>query len=547
MRTRIGNVTPNPCPALGKRFRCGVTVLLCAFVISCAPAPTQQEIAIATEGRQEVADLYVVDCLLPGQVRRLGNMTYLSPRRPTRTTALDCRTRGGEYVAYDRADLNSALRVWMSAAEEGDAEAQNTVGEIFERGLGGEPNYEAAAIWYAKAAEQGHSAAQLNLGTLYERGLGVPLDKLKALNLYRQSWGLSEDDVIYRSAANREIEAIRAELQEQIEGQRRQIELLERQINSLQSQGAMSNAAQQELDDLRAWVARLRSEQSVNEQQLARTREPSPDAVPDEYFVDAGTVSYGSDDFGRYYALIIGNQDYQQMEDLASPVSDSQKIATLLQDKYGFTVQLLQNANDVTVLQALNNLGGVIKEQDNLLIYYAGHGSRRKAGSYEAGYWLPVNANRPPDDTFWVPTSQVTDHIAMINARRILVVADSCYAGLLENEPGTSMMGGDAAALKSAPFIERRMPRRSRLLVSSGGDRPVLDTSGTGNSVFANAFLEVLQSNNSVLTTPALFINLRDRVQRAAGEQGFDQLPEYKVIKRAGHEVGDFFFVPNSS
>jgi hypothetical protein len=159
---------------------------------------------------------------------------------------------------------------------------------------------------------------------------------------------------------------------------------------------------------------------------------------------------------------------------------------------------------------------------------------------------LPVNANRPPDDTFWVPTSQVTDHIAMIKAQRILVIADSCYAGLLENEPGTSMMGGDAAALKSLPFIERRMPRRSRLLVSSGGDRPVLDTSGTGNSVFANAFLKALQNNDSVLTTPALFIDIREDVQRAAGEQDFDQLPEYKIIKRAGHEVGDFFFVPKT-
>ncbi|MEM7496294.1 MAG: hypothetical protein AAF471_09415, partial [Myxococcota bacterium] len=95
-----------------------------------------------------VADLQVVDCLLPGMVRRLGNMQYLSPRRPVRTTAADCRIRGGEYTEYDRADYKTALQVWMPAAEAGDAEAQANVGEIYERGLGGEPNYEAAAIWY---------------------------------------------------------------------------------------------------------------------------------------------------------------------------------------------------------------------------------------------------------------------------------------------------------------------------------------------------------------------------------------------------------------
>src|SRR5690606_35347632 len=95
-----------------------------------------------------LAELQVVDCLLPGQVRRLGSSSYVAPRRPVHTTAADCRIRGGEYVEYDRADYRTALNVWMPAAEAGDPEAQANVGEIFERGLGGEPNYEAAAIWY---------------------------------------------------------------------------------------------------------------------------------------------------------------------------------------------------------------------------------------------------------------------------------------------------------------------------------------------------------------------------------------------------------------
>jgi TPR repeat protein len=151
MRIRAGIAARTSISHTGAQFRCA-TLFICLSAVACAPVPTQQEIASATEGRQDAADLYVVDCLLPGQVRRLGNMTYLTPRRPTRTTAVDCRTRGGEYVAYDRADLNSALRVWMAAAEEGDPEAQNTVGEIFERGLGGEPNYEAAVIWCMKEA-----------------------------------------------------------------------------------------------------------------------------------------------------------------------------------------------------------------------------------------------------------------------------------------------------------------------------------------------------------------------------------------------------------
>ncbi|EKD35590.1 MAG: hypothetical protein ACD_75C01850G0001, partial [uncultured bacterium] len=39
-------------------------------------------------------DAYMeVDCLLPGQIRKLGTMVYASPRRPMKTTAGDCEIR----------------------------------------------------------------------------------------------------------------------------------------------------------------------------------------------------------------------------------------------------------------------------------------------------------------------------------------------------------------------------------------------------------------------------------------------------------------------
>src|SRR5690606_15923530 len=120
------------------------------FVIASAAPPTAAEQAAATRGMVKRSDLEIVDCLLPGQVRQLGNRSFLSQRRPIRTTTSECSIRGGEYVAYDRADLQSALRIWMQAAQSGDVEAQTNVGEIYERGLGVEPDYEAAAKWYQK-------------------------------------------------------------------------------------------------------------------------------------------------------------------------------------------------------------------------------------------------------------------------------------------------------------------------------------------------------------------------------------------------------------
>jgi hypothetical protein len=81
-------------------------------------------------------------------------------------------------------------------------------------------------------------------------------------------------------------------------------------------------------------------------------------------------------------------------------------------------------------------------------------------------------------------------------------------------------------------------------LIASGGDNPVLDEGGAGNSVFAKAFLDVLDGNNGILTAPALFSLVQGKVKEAALHNHFAQQPEFKSIKGAGHEVGDFFFVP---
>jgi hypothetical protein len=93
-------------------------------------------------------------------------------------------------------------------------------------------------------------------------------------------------------------------------------------------------------------------------------------------------------------------------------------------------------------------------------------------------------------------------------------------------------------------YLKYKLPKRSRLLLASGGDQPVLDAGGGANSVFARAFLDVLAANQGVLTTPALFEQIRDRVRVAAAGNDFVQIPEFRSIKSAGHEVGDFFFVP---
>ena len=544
----------------GRRTLNAVTVATAILAASCAGDPEVTRVAQGPLSRQ---DLEIVDCALPGQVRVIGGRTYISPRQPTRTTVTDCRVRGGEYVAYDRANLETALKIWLESAQLGNVEAQTTVGEIYERGLGVAPDYAQAVEWYAKAVancggsidgevEQWRgqdgcppSRALFNLGGLYERGLGVAQDPLKALNLYRLSWGIDAGNILYEDAARRQSEELRAELQATIAELEGQIAVLKSQIEGLEEKlQETETSTGSELATLRTLVNQLETRSETARGRLrglpVQTTAPGAPQLPS---ADPRVVR--GMNLGGYYALVIGNQNYESVESLSTPRRDAERTAAVLRERYGFSVQVIEDADDIAMLRALNELNAVLQPEDNLLIYYAGHGERLKTATREVGFWLPINADPPPEDTLWVPNEQVTAHLARLPARRILVVADSCYAGLLSDDPDLLFLRDPGEV--SLEWVRYKLPKRARLLISSGGDQPVLDEGGQGNSIFARAFLEVLESNQGVLSAAALFFRLQQQVSEAAARTGFDQKPEFKSIKSAGHEVGDFFLVPVGS
>ena len=247
------------------RLRVPVALLILLVLgFGCAPSGPRPPASTA-QAPQSVAkadDLLVVDCLLPGQIRQLGGrVTYVTARRAVKTSGRDCEIRGGEYVAFDRANYATALKVWLPLAKDGDAAAQTYVGEIFEKGLGVPPDHAAAAEWYRRAADSGSSRAAINLGALYEQGLGVPKDVAQALNWYRRAAGLS--DLTFNAISpgssdegtqlRREVAELRRQLQTKqaaLEQTQRELETLRRSLEQRRS----------EIDAERAAVARLRAD-----------------------------------------------------------------------------------------------------------------------------------------------------------------------------------------------------------------------------------------------------------------------------------------------
>ncbi len=236
---------------------------------------------------------------------------------------------------------------------------------------------------------------------------------------------------------------------------------------------------------------------------------------------------------GNYYALVIGNNNYQYLRRLETAQNDARKVAETLKLRYGFDTNLLLDADRDAILDAINDFRGILKQDDQFLIYYAGHGSFDKIAS--KAYWLPVDAQRNNDKN-WIIVDTITSNIKRISSNHVLIVADSCYSGTFTR---TSSLAKLESAQKRRVYLKKMQAKKSRTLLASGENEPVSDIGGEGNSVFAKAFLAGLTNMDlNGFTAEELYIQyIKEMV---AGSS--DQTPEYNIIRNSGHEGRDFVF-----
>lgn len=104
-------------------------------------------------------------------------------------------------LAYDSGNgapssSDKAKKYYRMAADQGFAEAQNSLGSIYQA----EKNYAEAKIWYERAFAQNHPMATNSLGYLYDLGLGVPQDRNKGFELYSKAADLGWAEAMWSIA-----------------------------------------------------------------------------------------------------------------------------------------------------------------------------------------------------------------------------------------------------------------------------------------------------------------------------------------------------------
>ena len=96
-------------------------------------------------------------------------------------------------TAYENKDYANAFAGFKKLAEQGNAEAQFSLGEMYMGGKSVARDDREAVSWLRKAADQGYASAQANLGFIYETGRGVPKDDRQAVAWYRKAADQGDD------------------------------------------------------------------------------------------------------------------------------------------------------------------------------------------------------------------------------------------------------------------------------------------------------------------------------------------------------------------
>jgi hypothetical protein len=247
---------------------------------------------------------------------------------------------------------------------------------------------------------------------------------------------------------------------------------------------------------------------------------------------EGGTASAS----GRYFALVIGNNRYPNFSvrrQLRTAINDAQEVAKVLRAEYGFETRTLVDAKRAEIITALNEYRRSLMPDDNLLVYYAGHGHFDK--DTDKAYWQPTDAEEN-NNANWIIADDITTNVKAIPARHILIISDSCYSGTLTRDS----LGSLNVPAERERYLEKMRSSMARILMASGGDEPVADGGGGGHSVFARALLDGLRGMNELIFTAEELFHQYIR-ERVAGKA--DQTPEYSPLRSSGHEAGDFVFV----
>ena len=241
---------------------------------------------------------------------------------------------------------------------------------------------------------------------------------------------------------------------------------------------------------------------------------------------------------GKRVALVIGNNDYENVPALKKAVNDAGAISQELA-KLGFDVVSAENVGRRAMSRALVELEGKIETGDTALIYFAGHGFAVDGTNYllpvdvpEAG---PGEEGLVRDASF--AATGLSDRLQEKGAATVILILDAC------RDNPFAIKGKRSMGLTRG--LSRMDPAEGMfVLFSAGQGQSALDRlSETGenpNSVFTRTLLKEMEQPGQSMVQIAK--RTQSKVKELAAKVDHVQVPAYY-----DQIVGDLYLVPEGA
>ena len=248
---------------------------------------------------------------------------------------------------------------------------------------------------------------------------------------------------------------------------------------------------------------------------------------------NASATGTNNDDgkFGKYYALIIGVDNYTgEWTPLKTPVNDCEALKGILSTKYSFDEVVTLYDEEATRKNIINYLDRItqnVTANDNLFIYFSGHGM--EIGN--EGYWVPADANTNDRATL-IANNEIKIALSKSVVKHALVMVDACFSGTIFKSGSASFLTN-----QSESYYDEMYDIPSRQAMTAGGLEPVLDGSGE-HSTFAKFVIKNLKKNQKPhMDATELFQRIKAPVQANS-----PNIPRFGHIQNTNHEGGQFIF-----
>jgi hypothetical protein len=241
---------------------------------------------------------------------------------------------------------------------------------------------------------------------------------------------------------------------------------------------------------------------------------------------------------GKYIAVVIGINSYDgYWRPLKNAVNDAEGFANILRDEYQFDevhTLLDGQATRRNIIQKFEWLADKTTKDDNVLIFYAGHGQFNKG--LNKGYWVPVDANSNSVADY-ISNNDVKTFMGGIPSKHTLLITDACFAGDIFRGSKTESIKFDPNNMEK--YYKEVYRKQSRLALTSGGVEEVSDAGKDDHSIFTYYLIKALQENDKkYFDANQLFSEFRIAVTNNS-----EQTPILQVIRDTNDEGGQFIFI----